>query len=657
MGPWRRWIAGLMSLLVAGPALAAEPTLGHSLFQQVFTAADGRAEIPFPFEALLARLKGELVPGRGLRDGLPLVVIPLGRSLQRHAAEDAGYFAYPRVVLAVTGEPHPGAPLLRDRLYIGYHALQRVLEVISYNEAAGRFEFQLVRDYRPGGRPRLVQARRELCMACHQDGTPIFSRQTWDETAASPALAPLLEAALAPALRGLPWRGGVDVPNAIDDATERANRLILAQRLWDEGCGSGGPGAAACRGALWFEALRQRLKLPDLAGPAGGMEAALATLGARWPEGLALPNPDIPNRLPLASLDPDSQAHPSPAQLRRVADVAAPFDPLALRPPRERWDPRRPGAGAEAALAVGQILAEADLAAVHKALARRPAPLVERPATGCQVTGAGAEGGARVYRLRCAEPRLQARLVWRGRQVRGELESLELPGAAVLRGPLAGEAREQEGQVRLSLKTAPRPLAGLDLAWPGGEGPAAVSLRLEDPAAVLRQAVAEQPGLEAAGPLLRGALVPALLDRLGSADPGCCGRAGPLPPVPAEPVRLAPPGLGPELAALFRNCGACHDSSDAFPPGFLRGEGEALLRRVGACAPRMVYRLAMGSLPAGARPKTPMPPPFSAHGPGFAGSGDYRLVLPWLETLAQARSETLLQRPYADLAPCRPALD
>lgn len=656
MGAWQRWIASLMSLLVAGPAVAADPPPGHSLFQQVFSAADGRSEIPFPFEALLARLKGELVPGRGLRDGLPLVVIPLGRSLQRHAAEEAGYFAYPRVVLAVTGEPRPGAPLLRDRLYIGYQALQGVLEVISYNETAGRFEFQLVRDYRPGGRPRLVQARRELCMACHHDATPIFSRQTWDETAASPALAPLLEAALAPALRGLPWRGGVDVPNAIDDATERANRLILAQRLWNEGCGSGGPGAAACRGALWFEALRLRLKLPDLAGPAGGMGAALAPLGARWPEGLALPNPDLPNRLPLAPLDPDSQAHPSSAQLRRVADVAAPFDPLALRPLRERWDPRLPGAGGEAALAVGQLLAEADLAAVRGALARGPVPRVERSAAGCQVI----EAGAGAYHLRCAEPRLQARLVWRGRQVRGELESLDLPGATTLRGPLAGKAREQGGQVRLSLTAAPRPLAGLDLAWPGGEGAAAITLRLEDPAAVLRRAVAEQ-GLEVAGPPVREALVPALLGRLGTTDPGCCGRRGgwsePLPPVPAEPVRPAPAGLAPELAALFRNCGACHDSSEAFPPGFLGGEGEALLRRVKACAPRMVYRLAMGPLPAGARPKTPMPPPFSAHGPGFAGSGDYRLVLPWLEALAQARSETLLQRPYADLAPCRPALD
>ena len=53
---------------------------------------------------LLVRIGQELAPDAPF-GGLPLVLIPLGRSLQRHAAGDADYFRFPRVVVAVTGEP------------------------------------------------------------------------------------------------------------------------------------------------------------------------------------------------------------------------------------------------------------------------------------------------------------------------------------------------------------------------------------------------------------------------------------------------------------------------------------------------------------------------------------------------------------------------
>src|SRR3546814_5552801 len=86
------------------------------------------------------------------------------------------FFAHPRIVAAVTGEGDDAAALLKDRLYIGYQEQSALLEVISYNEAAGRFEFQLVHDYRAGATPRVSYARRELCAACHQNLAPIFSR-------------------------------------------------------------------------------------------------------------------------------------------------------------------------------------------------------------------------------------------------------------------------------------------------------------------------------------------------------------------------------------------------------------------------------------------------------------------------------------------------
>ena len=103
-------------LLLPPGVLAAS---GGSLFEQV-VRHDGDHDVPYPLDALLDRIAAQLADGRG---GLRIVLIPVGRSLQRHAAGDAHYFDSPRAVIAVTGEPVDStAPLLKDRLYLGHHA-------------------------------------------------------------------------------------------------------------------------------------------------------------------------------------------------------------------------------------------------------------------------------------------------------------------------------------------------------------------------------------------------------------------------------------------------------------------------------------------------------------------------------------------------------
>ena len=116
------------------------------------------------------------------------VLIPLGRSLQRTAAAP-DFFAFP----ARRRRRHRRGRGSAARAATGSTSATRrkpnLLEVISYNEAAARFEFQLVRDYRAGGTPRVVYANRAVCTACHQNHAPIFSRQVWDETNANPRIA------------------------------------------------------------------------------------------------------------------------------------------------------------------------------------------------------------------------------------------------------------------------------------------------------------------------------------------------------------------------------------------------------------------------------------------------------------------------------------
>ena len=84
-----------------------------------------------------------------------------------------------RAVVAPDGGPLNSASIfLKDRMFLGYQEKADILEVISYNEGAARFEFQVVTDYRAGGTPQVMYANRTLCVACHQNA----ARPLWVET-------------------------------------------------------------------------------------------------------------------------------------------------------------------------------------------------------------------------------------------------------------------------------------------------------------------------------------------------------------------------------------------------------------------------------------------------------------------------------------------
>ena len=286
------------------------PRHGRSLFDRLFAVSRGaqaEIELPFPFSALLARVEAQLQPATdGSLPALKSVLIPLGRSLQRTAAAP-DHFAFPRVVAAVDGQPaNAAALLLKDRLYIGYQERSAVLEVISYNEEEGRFEFQLVKDYRAGGKPRVFHANRLLCFACHQNGAPIFARALWDETNANPRVASELLAS-GGSFHGIAARRGVDLPYAIDNASDRANGFALTQLLWRQGCGGDEPAAQRCRAGLFAASLRHALSGSQVwAGDAAFVDTVATPLRnearRRWPQGLAVGSADLPNRDPLSGV-------------------------------------------------------------------------------------------------------------------------------------------------------------------------------------------------------------------------------------------------------------------------------------------------------------------------------------------------------------------
>jgi hypothetical protein len=301
---------------VPGPDL---PPAGQSLFDALTTDP-----LPFPFPKLLAGIVARIgAPVRYRR-----VLIPLGRSLQRSAGAP-DFFRYPRAIAAFDDS---SSPLIKDRLFLGYQEKAGVIEILSYNEQAARFEFQLVKDYRPGAVPRVYYAHRRVCTVCHQNQAPLFPRQLWDETNANYRVSGLLLEEKRD-YYGFPVRQTADEPYAIDLAVHRANELSTYQLLWAEA----GPDR---RRDVLAAVLRCRASgacdPPDLA----------AWWRSRWPRGIAIPNPEIADRDPLAILSREGPAD-RPGILaflaRRQKNIEPLFEPATPRPPLEIWygDPER----------------------------------------------------------------------------------------------------------------------------------------------------------------------------------------------------------------------------------------------------------------------------------------------------------------------------
>jgi mono/diheme cytochrome c family protein len=589
-----------------------------------------RHRLPFPFSELLKAIDRRVEPGP---TSIRTVLIPLGRSLQRSAAAP-DFFRFPRVVAAVTGNPREGprtdaGMLLKDRLYIGYQEKAAVLEVISYNEAAARFEFQVVKDYRAGGTPHVTYARRAVCTACHQNGAPLFARPLWDETNANVQIAEKLAA------HGYVTRRtahvGVETPYAIDSATDRANLFAATQLLWQRGCGIDDGAAVRCRAAALQLALR------FLLGGAQGVDvtgdAFARTLGPTltaqsrrlWPAGLKVPNPDVPNRVPLAvSGDGDHSDA-----------VAAPFEPLVPRLPIEMWA-AGPDLAGRLVVGLAEFVSTADVRRLDARLHRADAPRSVH-GTDCSVSDRREVQPPRIG-FRCGSPgsvRLAGRLYLQGQRVtHGDLDQLAVDegrdavGLTVEGGELLRTGRHWHVNFRVKRGAlAGRTVRGervesIDLRWPAGTAQGSAEVVLRDDVAQLDQAVQrlsdppenDRTGVFSSQPFQRARVLPALFDALGMPKRAwCCLDAAHMPavaledagaPAPTQPVA----GVSAGVRRLLQFCGACHRSADAFPPNWLHGDAHEIEARVKQCAPRIAFRLEMWRTEPAKRAKTPMPP-------------------------------------------------
>jgi len=374
----------------------SNPYRGRSYFDSVFSKTNGKTRvynIPYPFQKVMDRMNTYLGYSgtTDVDNAVKTALFPMGRSLQRNAAQDEGkptdinlYFRFPRVVVGIDREPkdiqNPLALNLKGRLFLGFHEKSKVIEVISYNDLEGRYEYQVVQDYEAGKVPKVVYADRQKCLGCHQNQTPIFSVGPWQESNAHLTNFSVIEKQMVGAFGdvacdgtrtqpycftgpaankryhyfGAPTRVDQSVLNTLDTLTDQGNYDHAFQKMWLNLCQSEECQKKTTKSILIYLLNgREGVYLPG-----NEREKYLLAFEAqfrqRFPYGMKIPDANILNRNPLqdrkktqaeieASMKHvDGLIHAGLQELISRSAVSGEFEPLMIRPPAELWESTEP---------------------------------------------------------------------------------------------------------------------------------------------------------------------------------------------------------------------------------------------------------------------------------------------------------------------------
>ena len=286
------------------PAKWAEdlPIRGRSLFDQIYFA---EAVPPKTFPKLLKLLETKYAAEW---NG---VLIPYGRSL----AAPRTNFAKPRAVVATTKiNPNPGLCKFpqEQSLFLGYAEDTDIVEVISYNDALGRYEFQVIAHFGKTTQ-QLHYVRRAKCTGCHQGGSTIFSFPSWQETN-GPRETTEVDVAyvseeVAKAhpgkkeLYGIPISHEEVSASPLDGASDRGGERMGGQYLWRDICGGDAARRTECHARAIDAALPAVKNGPCLLGGIKADEKPYKEFSRLLKEsfpkaGIGLPDPNLLDRLP-----------------------------------------------------------------------------------------------------------------------------------------------------------------------------------------------------------------------------------------------------------------------------------------------------------------------------------------------------------------------
>lgn len=216
------------------------PIVGSSLFDKIYSTTtntgEAKYDVPFPLERLIDKV------GKG-RGEFAHTLFPFSRSLQR--PQDLSYdpIANPRIVFGPTRDRES---LTRGKLFFGYVKARDQIEVISYNDEAGRYEFQIITQYSQN--PKVFYADRGKCLTCHQGQAGIFSPPGWNDSSQG-VMGHLLVRKVGLTENTIPNRmiavkqligpiASHDNVAMFDALVRESNQIALDERTWLYGCGT-----------------------------------------------------------------------------------------------------------------------------------------------------------------------------------------------------------------------------------------------------------------------------------------------------------------------------------------------------------------------------------------------------------------------------------
>ena len=636
--------------------------VGQSRFDQLFLLDQNHYRIPYPFSRLTGFLDSRIenVDYSGVRQ----VFVPSGRSLQRDApAPD--YFSFPRMVIALEGEPvttdGEAGLVLEYRLFIAHQPKTETLEVISYNDAAGRFEFQIVENYAANKTPRVQAANRAMCLSCHQNAAPIFPSRPWSETSFNVRIANKLIAALPQQYNSLI---GIVTNDAgvIDVLAARANYLAAAQLIWRQGCAS-----RLCRASMLRAVLQYRLSgeanfdSSDKRYRHDYYGELTRNWKTRWPMGLALANSRIIDRDPFTA-------------------EAISFEQGALfpRPAHATWHAPDAVLASGIIYRLGGFFTRADIKRIDRhliALGSTRRILIRQHEASCKLVTGDTSSHVLVCGDKTTATGLQADFEIEMQQ--GEAGSIRIMQLRVprdsnllqpdivrlsrFRGGLEIEPGNSANGLSLRLANGDR-IKSLLLRWDDSlaSGEVSLSMEIADEFRLIDQALTEivennQRGIGdslADRVFRRRAVMRELMQTLGM-QPLHWFEAVRSSSVATQP---APPELSGELALLVPYCAHCHAGDTVNPPGFLAGDQPRA--RIVQCAPRILARLKAGQADSSFT-GSPMPPPASLEISGTTSadwphSDHYHALVASVEKLVAATSS---DGAFRRLPACLSAID
>ena len=684
------------------------PAAGISLFDKTFSIQVNnrwRHDIPFPFDRLMTKLSA-VVDQPGIRSSkLKSVLIPSGRSLVRNAAAP-DFFEFPRVVVAVDSEPplrgNHYPIMLKDRLYIAYQEKANALEVISYNETAQRFEFQIVKNYLAGKQPIVEYANRSLCLSCHQNHAPIFANAPWDETNFNEQVFSRIKEKRKNFYGLIPAVPVASAANSIDRSVNRASFLPIYDALWKVGCGADDRrDSIRCRGRAFRAMLQYRLSNKSgferntQSFQQNFIKTSSLAWQQHWPNGLAVPAANITDRNPF----------------KEKMEVSARFDPLTPRPPQTIWFGSNAHHLEQVITGLADQIYNTDIRALDKILLSRHEPIIARASysNDCAIKTTTLRRQTLTASIICKNRNrteennfdLHGKLRFNldDNTVSGQFNSIKRQDEFILHDIRFDKTVIEKSANSLSIDVSVRhKKSPLTVRLPSGDAIVSFTIKLKTDSvnnasqsisadltfqtvgdfSFIDQAISrmENQGLAKPGtvfsaqPFSAGYYYSQLLAAMNETGiPGYCCEHDPLKLI-SHKASKRPGAIDLSTATtqqLFQfTCGGCHRTDEPFPPNFLSGNSLQIQRNLKQCAPRIAYRLHMWTLTQKQRKKTPMPPTppvldkTSSDQPGtvwpestvYGRMKDYIIALIESPLSNQQLISELVKTPYQNLDDC-----